>query len=51
VGSIEPGKCANLSILADNPLTVDPGAIKDIKVWGTIHEGRKLPAGPTLAIR
>ena len=29
--------------LADNPLTVDPMKIKDIRVWGTVHEGRVLP--------
>jgi len=43
VGSIESGKLANFSILADNPLTVDPMKIKDIRVWGTVHEGRVLP--------
>jgi predicted amidohydrolase YtcJ len=43
VGSIEPGKLANLTVLAENPLTVPPHAIKDIKIWGTMHEGRVLP--------
>jgi len=43
VGSIEPGKLANFTILADNPLTVDPMRIKDIAIWGTVHEGRVLP--------
>jgi predicted amidohydrolase YtcJ len=43
VGSIVPGKLANFTILADNPLTVDPMKIKDIPVWGTVHEGRVLP--------
>jgi hypothetical protein len=38
-----PGKLANFTILADNPLTVDPMRIKDIRVWGTVHEGRVLP--------
>lgn len=48
VGSIEPGKLANFTILADNPVTVDPMKIKDIKVWGTVQEGRVLPvARPT----
>lgn len=46
VGSIEPGKLANITVLAENPLTVDPGRIKDIEVWGTIHEGRVLPVTP-----
>ncbi|MFT3974132.1 MAG: amidohydrolase family protein [Amaricoccus sp.] len=28
-GSLEPGKRADLVVLSDNPLTVDPMAIKD----------------------
>lgn len=43
VGSIEPGKLANLTILAENPLTVASERVKDIRVWGTVHEGRVLP--------
>jgi len=43
VGSIVSGKLANFTVLADNPLTVDPMKIKDIRVWGTVHEGRVLP--------
>lgn len=43
VGTIEPGKLANLTILSDNPVTCDPEKIKDIAVWGTVHEGRLLP--------
>lgn len=43
VGSIVPGKLANFTILAENPTTSDPMKIKDIRVWGTVHEGRVLP--------
>ena len=43
VGSIVSGKLANFTVLADNPLTVDPMTIKDIRVWGTVHEGRVIP--------
>jgi predicted amidohydrolase YtcJ len=43
VGSIVPGKLANFTILAENPVTSDPMKIKDIRVWGTVHEGRVLP--------
>lgn len=56
VGSIVSGKLANFTILAENPLTVDPAKIKDIAVWGTVSEGRVLPvkraaaAGPTAAL-
>lgn len=43
VGSITPGKLANFTVLGENPLTCDPMQIKDIAVWGTVHEGRVLP--------
>lgn len=43
VGSIVPGKLANFTILAENPVTAEPTKIKDIPIWGTVHEGRLLP--------
>ena len=47
VGSIVPGKLANFTVLSENPVTSDPTKIKDIRVWGTVHEGRVLPVkGP-----
>lgn len=45
VGSIETGKLANFTILSENPVTCDPMKIKDINIWGTVHEGRLLPVG------
>ncbi len=43
VGSVEVGKLANFSVLEKDPLDVDPVEIKDIQVWGTVHEGRFFP--------
>ncbi|MGI9364432.1 MAG: amidohydrolase [Rhizobiaceae bacterium] len=43
IGSIEPGKRANLTILDSNPLKVDPMNIREVKVWGTVMEGRVQP--------
>jgi len=41
-GSLEPGKLADLVILDQNPLTVAPLAIKEIKVLETIKEGQTI---------
>jgi predicted amidohydrolase YtcJ len=38
-GSLQVGKLIDLVVLDGNPLTVDPMAIKDIKVVETIKEG------------
>ena len=43
IGSIEPGKRANFTILDDNPIAVDPMKIRDVKAWGTVMEGRVYP--------
>lgn len=43
LGSLEPGKLATMTILEQSPLGVDPLAIKDIPVWGTVLEGRVFP--------
>jgi predicted amidohydrolase YtcJ len=39
-GSIKEGKLADLVVLSDNPLTVDPATINQIQVLETIKEGR-----------
>ena len=43
IGSIEVGKKADFAVLDDDPLSVDPMAIKDIGVWGTVLAGRPQP--------
>jgi predicted amidohydrolase YtcJ len=40
VGSLRAGKLADLIILSDNPLTVEPVAIKDLQVCMTMVGGR-----------
>lgn len=47
VGSIESGKLANFTILGDNPITCKATEIKNIPIWGTIHEGRLFPINHT----
>ncbi|MDP5069801.1 MAG: amidohydrolase family protein, partial [Congregibacter sp.] len=41
-GSLEVGKLADLVILDQNPLKVEPMAIRDIKVLETIKEGKSI---------
>jgi predicted amidohydrolase YtcJ len=45
VGSIECGKRADFCVLEDDPMTVDPAALKDVRVWGTVLSGRVFAAG------
>ena len=40
IGSIKVGKDANFTILAENPLKVDPMHIKDIMVVGSVYHGK-----------
>lgn len=43
IGSITPGKLANFTVLEQSPYAVEPQALKDIPVWGTVLEGRVQP--------
>jgi predicted amidohydrolase YtcJ len=40
LGSIETGKRADFAILEQDPLGVDPMALKDVPVWGTVLGGK-----------
>ena len=39
-GTLETGKLADMVVLSDDPLSVDPMKIKDVKVLQTIKEGK-----------
>jgi predicted amidohydrolase YtcJ len=45
-GTIAVGRLADLVILDANPLTIDPMAIKDIRVMGTIKRGLRVYTRP-----
>lgn len=45
IGSIRVGKRADFTVLARNPLAVDPMTIKDIPVQATVVGGRVFPVG------
>jgi predicted amidohydrolase YtcJ len=41
-GSLAVGKLADMTLLDDNPMTVDPDELADIKVQATYKEGREV---------
>lgn len=43
IGSIRAGKRADFTVLEQDPYAVDPMALKDVPVWGTIFEGELAP--------
>lgn len=45
LGSIECGKRADFCVLHDDPTTVAPEALKDLRVWGTVQGGRVFAVG------
>lgn len=44
VGTLEPGKLADFTVLDKDPYAVKPAAIRDIPVWGTVVGGKVYPA-------
>lgn len=48
IGSIEIGKFADFCVMADDPTAVEPQALKDVRITGTVIGGRPLPL-PTAA--
>jgi len=45
IGSIEPGKRADFAILEDDPIQVSAADLRNVRVWGTVQDGRVFPAG------
>jgi predicted amidohydrolase YtcJ len=45
LGSITPGKLANLTVLGDDPYAVKPERLNEIAVLGTVYDGRWFPVG------
>ncbi|RQO79272.1 amidohydrolase [Acidovorax sp. FJL06] len=43
VGTLEPGKLADFTVLDKDPYAVKPAAIRDIPVWGTVVGGKVYP--------
>ncbi len=43
VGSIRAGKKADFTVLEQDPFAVDPTALRDIPIWGTVFEGTPFP--------
>ena len=40
MGSLRPGKLADMAVLTDDPTSIDPAGIRDIEVIATLLEGR-----------
>ncbi|MFT7593795.1 MAG: putative amidohydrolase YtcJ [Paracoccaceae bacterium] len=44
IGSIEVGKKADFAVLLDDPTEIGGNNLKDVRVWGTVQDGRLFPA-------
>lgn len=45
IGSIEAGKRADFAVLESDPMEATPAALKDVRVWGVVANGRAVEAG------
>ena len=43
IGSIEPGKRADFTVLESDPYAVPIERLADIPIWGTVFEGKPYP--------
>ena len=43
IGSIRAGKKADFTVLEQDPWEVEPQALRDIPIWGTVFEGQPFP--------
>jgi len=46
IGSLEVGKRADLTVLEEDPYEIEPEALRDIPIWGTVLAGRPHPIRP-----
>ena len=44
IGSIECGKRADFAVLEDDPTDIGDDKLRDVRVWGTVQDGRVFPA-------
>jgi len=46
IGSIECGKRADFAVLEDDPMEIGPQKLKDVRIWGTVQDGRVFESAP-----
>ncbi len=46
IGSIEAGKRADFAVLEDDPTQIGGDRLKDVRIWGTVQDGRVFEATP-----
>jgi predicted amidohydrolase YtcJ len=50
IGSLQPGKLADIVVLSENPLEVQPARLKDIRVEATIKGGQITYKSPKISV-